>query len=256
VNYPVSEIDRELSPVGARLPARQDSASRERENTSETSGSRLSVKFGPAVEWRILCAVDLPALADLHVRAFPHAAVSRLGRQAARRYYASVFDGPHQAVGIGAFDQGRLVGYCFGGVWLDPEKHFLKKNLRFVAQRVLMRPSLLGEPFFRERIRNGLRLLLPRRSPRPAAAATGARIPPVRSFGILYLAVDPRERGRGLARSLMELIEGIARQKGFQQMDLSVYLDNHAAIKLYEGMQWQKVPGDEGWQGFMLKRLE
>ena len=214
--------------------------------------------FPNGIKTRPLEAADVRDVAPLHLQAFPHAAISQLGVEAAWQYYNSVIDGRHQATGVGAFHQGRLLGYCFAGVWNDPEKYFLKTNMVFIARRVLIHPTLLLAPFFRERILCGVRLLWPKRQAHAVTSLTPVdadETKPVRSWGILYLAVDHEARGLGLGHMLLEQIENLGRQKGFQQLNLSVYLDNHAAITLYEHMGWEKLLSDGIWKGFMIKSL-
>ena len=57
------------------------------------------------------------------------------------------------------------------------------------------------------------------------------------SLARLYsLAVDPRTRGRGIARALMEAAEGDAREHGCAYLRLEVRRDNEAAQRLYRAM--------------------
>lgn len=51
---------------------------------------------------------------------------------------------------------------------------------------------------------------------------------------ILNIAVAPQQRGRGVARKLMELALELARERGAQVLVLEVRESNVAAIKLYE----------------------
>ena len=51
---------------------------------------------------------------------------------------------------------------------------------------------------------------------------------------ILDVAVDPEQRGRGIARGLLEHTFVIAREKGAEVMTLEVRASNKAAIALYE----------------------
>ena len=51
---------------------------------------------------------------------------------------------------------------------------------------------------------------------------------------ILDIAVAPDQRGRGIARALMELATSLAREKGAEVMALEVRASNAAAIALYE----------------------
>jgi ribosomal protein S18 acetylase RimI-like enzyme len=205
---------------------------------------------------RPLEASDLPASALIHVEAFPHAAISQLGVAVAERYHASLL-GRADVHALAAFTAGRLAGFCFGGTARDVEGSFLRENLWFIGREIARQPALLGQPCIRERIGAGMRFLLPRASaaaPENAAAGAPRETPPP-SFTVLYLAVHPDVEGRGVARELLEAAEGIARARGFAQMDLSVYLDNTRAIAFYERNGWQRLIQDGAWQGFMFKPL-
>lgn len=51
---------------------------------------------------------------------------------------------------------------------------------------------------------------------------------------ILNIAVAPQQRGRGVARMLMELAVSTARERGAEVLSLEVRESNAAAIRLYE----------------------
>ncbi|HTB81352.1 MAG TPA: GNAT family N-acetyltransferase [Opitutaceae bacterium] len=202
---------------------------------------------------RILTSNDIPAIATIHLMAFPRAAVSRLGRGAARRYYDSLMSGRYGTVGLGAFEQDQLSGFCFVGVRHSAEIFYVRRHALFLAWRIMTHPWLLTEAFICDRIRSGLRLLLPR-SRRPITGAPAGENSQC-SYGIQYLAVDPSCQGHGVGKQLLRASEEIARQQGCVEIHLSVYLDNSKAIGLYEQMGWRKISSDGVWRGLMFKRL-
>lgn len=197
---------------------------------------------------------DLAAVAAVHRTAFPRAAVSRLGREVTQRYLDSLVSGPHDIVALGAFENDWLVGYCLAGEWNSPEAHFLRTNLLFMAWHVLAHPWTLTDPFFRDRIKNGLELIRPRRSRRPDPQQKTEE-PKPQTFTVLYLAVEPNYQRRGIGRSLLMAAEDAARHRGFNQVNLSLYLDNFKAITFYEHNGWQRVCTDARWIGYMSKSL-
>lgn len=203
---------------------------------------------------RELTPSDLPAVADIHMAAFPASAISRLGREAARRFYDSLMRGPHDASGWGAVECDHMVGYCFGGVWRNAEVFYLRQNVLYLAWRALTHPWLLNHPFFRSRVRLAFRLL------QPGKRAPNALAPPVdageRRFGIQSIAVHPTFQGRGVAKLLLQSSEAMARRRGFSKMDLSVHTDNQRAIGFYERMGWERFLTDGVWRGFMFRRLD
>lgn len=216
---------------------------------------------------RPLVPQDIPAIAALHRVTFSHAAVSQLGQGTVERYYRSILSDAKEGLALGTFCENRLAAFCIAGVWDEPEKEFLRRNLPFVATRLLAAPWLFFQPFIWERIRTGIGMLV-RRSPQPAAVPTAPTSPSigtndlpvqhaaaVRSLGILYIGVHPNFRGRGFARQLLRRVENFARENRFPQLDLSVYLDNTPAIELYLSDGWEKRLSGSVWKGFMIKRL-
>ncbi len=205
-----------------------------------------------ALAIRPLAAGDLPAAAALHLRAFPDSALTALGRESVRRYYDWQLTGPHEAIALGAFVDGALAGFFFGGLFRGAMSGFLRRNRRHLALRVATHPWLLANPLFRERLTSGLRIL--RRFSQPAAAP-GPAAPKPRLFGILSIAVDPRLHGRGIGARLMQEAEACARQRNFPEMQLTVSPENSQAIRFYEGLGWRKEPPGPAWTGEMRKTL-
>lgn len=58
---------------------------------------------------------------------------------------------------------------------------------------------------------------------------------------ITNIAVDPKWRGQGLGRVLMEEAEKVARQKKALRILLEVRPSNHAALSLYESMGYMET---------------
>ena len=172
----------------------------------------------PATIVRDLTQADLDAIALVHGAAFPDSALAKLGHEAVRRYYEWQLVGPHEGVALGASIDGRLAGFCFGGVFRSSMGGFLRRNRGFLALRVLARPWLLAAPLFRDRLVAGVAALT-----RGRGAAEPRQA--VRSFGILAIAVDPELQGRGVGRRLMHASERIACTRGFDVMHLTVHPD-------------------------------
>ena len=64
---------------------------------------------------------------------------------------------------------------------------------------------------------------------------------------ILDIAVDPRQRGRGIARMLMEHAFRVARMQGAEFMALEVRASNMAAITLYERLGFVRTGVRRGY---------
>lgn len=172
-------------------------------------------------------------VARVHRQAFPRSILSALGTEAVRRYYLWQFDDRHQAVVLGAFDGGRLVGFCVAGVFQGARTGFVGANRWFLVRAALARPWLAARGADLVRAGRGLRGLTP-----PAAPA-GAP-----SFGVLAVAVDPAYRRRGVGRGLLASAEAAARRAGFDRMHLTVAAANRDAIRFYSACGWTPSGGD------------
>jgi ribosomal protein S18 acetylase RimI-like enzyme len=64
---------------------------------------------------------------------------------------------------------------------------------------------------------------------------------------IYSVAVDPRARGRGLGRALVEHAEAVARTRQRNTMQLEVRVDNDAAIRLYESLEYRQIARFENY---------
>lgn len=200
---------------------------------------------------------ELPHIVQIHRAAFPDSALTKLGSEAVRRYYLWLLTGPHDAVNVGAFDlENVLIGFCFGGKFRGALSGFLEQNRSFLIRTVLMRPWLLGNEIFRERLSLALNIF---RRLRKKKAVTVAKMdvsqPKRTSFGILAIAVDPQRQKTGAGRAIMEYCEQAALQLGFQLMDLTVHPTNHNAVAFYERLGWERVLENGEWKGRMSKSL-
>jgi ribosomal protein S18 acetylase RimI-like enzyme len=207
---------------------------------------------GPDVRIQPVGRDDLARVATIHLAAFPASVLTRLGHEATRRYYEWLLTGPHNCTATAAVVNGRLDAFCFGGTFNGAMTGFLQRNRRYLAVRLLLRPWLVSDPLFRDRLRRATRLL--GRARAGARSAAPAR-PAATSFGVLGLAVDPAARRAGLGRRLMEAMDVAARQQGFTEMDLSVHPDNVGGVAFYERLGWSRVPASGTWTGVMRKQV-
>lgn len=144
---------------------------------------------------------DLFHVAHVHRRAFPGGALTVMGHEAVRRYYEWQLLGPHDVVARGAFRDGQLVGFCFGGVFRGALAGFVRKNRVYLLGRLLLRPWLVLTPEVRGRLGAGLKAL---RAGRNKAGGSPTVVgPPRRPFGILAIATDPDHARRGVGAHLM-----------------------------------------------------
>jgi len=211
-------------------------------------------KTNERVTIRSLTVTELTEITSIHRRAFPESALTALGTEAVERYYEWLLTGPHDAIALGAYHEGRLIGFLFGGIFRGALSGFLQKNRRWLIWRVITHPYLIGNPLFRERLELAVRILFrrPRKLQHNQPAKAVRRTP---SFGILAIAVDPQNQGTGAGKALMQVAEETARLKNYKSMNLSVATDNAQAIGFYEHLGWQKAD-PQNWNGRMFKELD
>jgi len=193
---------------------------------------------------------DLAGVARVHCRAFPSSLLTALGAGAVERYYRWQLEGPHESVALGAWAGEELAGFCFAGVFRGALSGFLRRNRTYLAVQMVLRGGLLRNPEFRSRVGLGIRLLA--RGRQPSSPQNGLEIQHA-SFGILSIAVDPSFQGCGVGRRLMEACEAIARERGFDDMELTVATDNLQAIRFYEREGWTRMTADDVWRGRLRK---
>lgn len=198
---------------------------------------------------------DLDAVAVVHARAFPTAAISAFGHEAVRRYYSWLLDGPHDAELIGAWLGPRLVGFCSAGVFRGAMSGYLRANRLYLAWRVATHPTLVTSPLVRSRIMDAIRITAKfRRVLTRTNMANQSSAPP--SFGVLSIATEPTVRQLGVASALLEEATQRARTRGFSRMVLTVHPDNDTAVRFYERRGWKReVDREQTWCGGMSKLL-
>jgi GNAT superfamily N-acetyltransferase len=60
-------------------------------------------------------------------------------------------------------------------------------------------------------------------------------------IGVVHrLMVEPASQGQGIARSLMEFIEKLALEQGFQTIRLDAFTKNPRALKFYDQLKYQR----------------
>lgn len=199
-------------------------------------------------------------LVDVHLAAFPASGLTGLGRHVVRRYYRWQFSGPHpHPVAIGAWRDGRLVGFVIGGARREAVTGFVRTSPGSLAIGALTHPRFVRR-VAGSKVRAISRTLRAnrRRPPAPVAAPPHpdaiSQPTTAASFGILSIAVAPDHQGTGVAADLLGAAEADARHGGFTAMNLTVDTDNGRAIAFYEKHGWRRDPA-EGWQGRMVKDL-
>jgi ribosomal protein S18 acetylase RimI-like enzyme len=197
---------------------------------------------------RALGPSDLPTVAAIHCAAFPSSWLTKLGNAAVVRYYAWQMEGPHEAYVFGATIDGKLSGFCFGGIFPTAIAGYVRRNWALLAWRLLIHPSLLRSPLLAERLQRAFRALF--QSGPKARPATGSSAK--RPFDILSIAVDPGVQRMGLGQLMMERARALAGEHGFHVMTLMVNTENQQAVRFYEKIGWERALMNGEWRGNMI----
>jgi asparagine synthase (glutamine-hydrolysing) len=180
-----------------------------------------------------------PAMAKVHLRAFPTSLRSRLGRGFLERFYSEFCRHPYDH-GFVAFEEktGRMAAFVVGtGRARAHRLSLLLRYAPYLSWRVTERS--LADPEVRSLVRLALGGGPGARSSRPA------RICPAR---LLSIAVDPDFLGSGAAKDVADAFEARLRQAGFDRVGLSVHADNPRAIAFYRKTGWTVThQSDAGW---------
>lgn len=193
---------------------------------------------------------DVDAIAKIHAVAFPDAAITAFGDETIRRYYRWLLQPVHDAAIVGAKLGGRLLGYCAAGVFRGAMNGFLRRNRLFLLSQMLRHPRLLTSELVRSRVRTALGITV-----RFSRLRTPTSAPSLPSFGILSIAVDPKERHHRVGHLLMTEAETRARAQGFGRMTLTVHPSNTGAVAFYERRGWQRDASQQPWNGAMTLPL-
>lgn len=195
---------------------------------------------------------EIDKIVDIHLEAFPNSAMTSLGGDTVRRFYAWILEGPHEIAPLGAFKEDQLIGYTIGGLFRGATGGFVRKNRSFLVGKVLRRPWLIRNELFKERLKLGLGILFRRGRPSPSTSENGA--PYEKQFGLLVTAVHPKHRGSSVFH-LIKRAEEIAVDRGFFEVTLSIDPKDHRLAQMYTWLGYEKYPDDKNWKGFFRKRM-
>lgn len=195
-----------------------------------------------------MCLQDLPVVTELHLLAFPRAALTSLGKEAVHRYYLWQFEHQHDLYATVALVDGTVAGFSLAGRLRHPLSGYLRQHRRYLIGATLRHPLLLANPIFRDRLKLAVKKLRPRRRAKRSAGD--------RQFGVLALAVHPDFQGWGIGQALLDDAEREARRAGALRIGLTVREDNDQAIRFYERHGWYRALDARGrWTGHMQKDL-
>lgn len=185
---------------------------------------------------------DVNFLVKIHEAAFSDFFLTQLGDVFLRFYYISVLK-HKQGILIGAYDDGKLIGFC---ATTQLSKSF---NL-----------SLILNNFFQFSI-VGIRLLFTN----PIAiirllknlTKSNSEIEDDGSYAeILSICVDPNQQGGGVGKKLLSTVEEELRRKKINKLSLTTdYYDNDNAISFYKSLEYKIMYVFETYPNRKMYRL-
>jgi ribosomal protein S18 acetylase RimI-like enzyme len=151
--------------------------------------------------------------------------LSEMGSAFVLRYFEAAANDP-AVIGFYAMSEfNEVIGYVVG----TPRPAALN------AQLTRSFPWFLGQCF---------RLLLTRpyvlwQALLSSSAQPGQMEGEANAIELVYVAVDPKGRGQGVGRALMQSFEDASRAAGYRRIVASQELDNEASIRLFSSMGYQ-----------------
>lgn len=181
---------------------------------------------------------DLIQVAKVHIKAFKGSFLSKLGVGAVKRYYDWQINGPHSHYCIVAEIDGKVVGFCVGGISRGAMIGFLRRHKFYLVTKLLSKFYLLLNKDFLAKFLSALKMFV-----KKMVFVEENKIEKRTSdtYGILAICVLPEMQGSGVAKELMIESENKAKEMGFLGMHLTVESKNRRAIRFYEKLGYFKV---------------
>lgn len=193
---------------------------------------------------------DINSIAKVHLSAFPMSFFSKLGIEIVEKYYYWLLENDNNLYATMAQVGNKTVGFCIAGSSLKSLKYFLKRYKYKLILSILIRPQIILSKLIKKRIRLLLKNKIFNKNKETIEHSLE------NSFGILIICVLPEAQGKGIAQKLMEDSEKEALNKDFEQMHLSVHIDNIKAIKFYEKMGYLKIFRPDYQDYLMIKKIK
>lgn len=191
-------------------------------------------------------------LASCHLRAFPGEFLTLLGASFLRHFYGYYIRSGEGIVKIAVDEHDNVVGSVCGG---KPELHngFSKCYVPLYALHILF--AAFRYRLVRRRLMHHIASVGGRFKCKKQTPGQQAAYPAGRSSSLSSIGVDPAVRGQGIGVRLMDAFSLESKRRGYQQMRLSVHLDNDSAVALYSKCGWKEVYRNENGIYF-VKTLE
>lgn len=205
---------------------------------------------------------DLHDIAVCHTRAFPDSFTTRLGVSFVRSMLGWYLSDDKKFL-LYYSDGSQCVGYC--GAYINDgtsatgsTSGMIQHAFSDAIKSLVKKPWLLFHREMRKNykmiFRNVLRKLgLLKKKSKPETKPVPKK-PSKIVVGIVGIGVIPEAQGTGIGSQLLQAFEKTVREKGFENVNLSVKKDNEKAIRAYTRNGWH-VSGRVGVDFVMEKQL-
>ena len=180
--------------------------------------------------------------AALHTKCFPNGFFSIIGEELIRAFFVFLREDPLGIFIVAEFE-GKIVGYVAGSIDRDRTmKSFLLKNFLLIFRIVLIRV-----PRNLDLIKLGLKrfqsiFIIPEKRKSNINKWSVVNIP---KASLMWIAVNPRCRGKGFGSRLSILFREALLEKGCEKFKVGMKASNTAAYKTYLKIDG-KVAYDDG----------
>ncbi len=200
---------------------------------------------------------DLFLIAHCHLKAFPDALTSRLGKHYVVKML-SWYLSSQKTFLFFLEEKGICIGY-FGGMISDETQvhgsasSMIQYSFYNAIKALIIRPWLWFHPELVSRYKLILKNIYFKLVNYSAPIGTRLKISIVPHIGLVVIGVDPDFQGRGFGKILLNEFEKLSRAKGISRLLLSVRNDNHYAIKTYKRNGW--ITLETSGQNFVMEKL-
>lgn len=185
------------------------------------------------IEVREMRMADVAETVRVHEFAFAGSMNARLGRGYATQFLRSFVE-ERESIGLVAVSGDAILGYAVGA----PDgyaRQLTRRTFWAGALGIARRPWLLLSARFRNAVLARIVGSVPRRRARPPDSDHGDG----RQVHLVAIGVAKDWRRAGIGRRLLEAFEDRADLTGATRLSLTVYEDNHPAIRMYEAAGWR-----------------
>ena len=207
------------------------------------------------IKLRTIRKEDVSIISDIHIKAFQSSLLTKLGFRVVSKYYLWQLLNENEVYPMLVENENNeILGYCFGGVFKAALVGFIMHNKFIILKSILLKPSIVFNWSNIIKIKDAIFTILLKKL-LPLKHKNLENNEKIQYFGILAIAITPEFKRQGIGKLLIDDFESTAKKKGFNNLRLSVDVENLAAINFYEKLGWEKFQKNNMWDGLMVKAI-